>query len=143
MRTRISFRFRPWQAVLGLLLVAVLVWSSWEEPSLHDYAPPTEFLTLAAPTLQPGPAAKQLQARAAALPGVTACALRADKQLLTLAFNPEQLTAEEVCRRLALKPLPLAAPAPNARQCPVPAGYIVALERLRFALNLRRLFVIV
>ncbi|MCB2379373.1 hypothetical protein LGH70_17375 [Hymenobacter sp. BT635] len=123
--------------------MSVLVWSSWEEPNLHEYAPPVEFITLNAPNLQPGPAARQLQMQAQALPGVTACALRADKQLLMLAFNPEQLTAEQICRKLALTALPAQAPDPTVRQCPVPPGYVMALERLRFALNLRRLFVVV
>lgn len=141
MRTQSSFPFRPWQVGLVVVLLAVFVWSSWEEPSLHEYAPTTEFITLAAPGLAPGPAAQRLQAEASALPGVTACALRADKQLLTLAYHPDELTAAELCQKLNLSPLPVAAPDPTVRQCPVPAGYILVLEQVRFALNLRRLFV--
>jgi hypothetical protein len=136
-----SFRFRLWQAGIVALLVALFVWSSWEEPSLHEYTTQTEFITLNAPGLQPGPAAERLQARIAALPGITAVALRADKQLLTLGYNPEELTQEQLCQTLALRPLPVPAPDPTVRQCPVPAGYVLALERVRFALNLRRLFV--
>jgi hypothetical protein len=131
---------RGWK-ILALLVVGLLVWGSWSEPNLHEFAPTTEFITLNAPALRPGPAAQQLQARAQALPGVTACALRPDKQLLTLAYHPDQLTAEELCQQLGLQPLPMAAPDPAARQCPVPAGYVLALERIRFALNLRRLFI--
>ncbi|UOQ73928.1 hypothetical protein [Hymenobacter cellulosilyticus] len=134
-------RFRPWKAGLLALVVAILVWSSWEEPSLHEYAPPSAFLILSAPGLQPGPGAQQLQNQATALPGVTACAVRPEKQLLTLAYNPDELTAEQVCQKLALQPLSMPAPDPLARQCPVPAGYILALEKVRFALNLRRLLV--
>ncbi|PJJ48519.1 hypothetical protein [Hymenobacter chitinivorans] len=140
MKLRLLLRPRAWK--VGVLAVlALLVWSSWTEPSLHEYAPTTEFITLSAPSLHPGPAAQQLQARAQALPGVTACALRPDKQLLTLAYHPDEVTADEVRRRLGLRPLAVAAPDPSERQCPVPAGYVLALERVRFALNLRRLFV--
>ncbi|TGE26015.1 hypothetical protein E5K00_12730 [Hymenobacter aquaticus] len=138
-----SFRFRPWQVVLALLVVSVFVWSSWEEPDLHEYAPPVEFLSLATPAQLPAPAAAQLQARAQALPGVTACALRPDRHILLLAFNPDKLTADQAGRALGLRALPAAAPDPTVRQCPVPAGYVIALEHLRFALNLRRLFVVV
>ncbi|GAB2960918.1 hypothetical protein GCM10027048_31070 [Hymenobacter coalescens] len=120
----------------------MLTWGSWEEPSLHEYAPPVEFVTLNAPGLQPGPASQQLQARATALPGVTACAVRPDKQLLTVAYNPDRLSAEQLSRALGnLHPLPVPPPDPTVRQCPVPPGYVLALERLRFALNLRRLYV--
>ena len=132
---------KSWPAA-GLLLLALLVWGSWNEPSLHEFTPTTEFITLDAPALlHPGPAAARLQARARALPGVTACAVRPEKHLLTLAYHPGELRAEELCRQLALRPLPLAAPDPSVRQCPVPPGYITALEKLRFAFNLRRFFV--
>lgn len=138
-------RFRWPKATLAgtLLLLALVVWGSWHEPDLHDFTPTTEFITLAAPGLQPGAAARQLQARALALPGVTACALRPEKQLLTLAYRPAELSAAVLQQRLALSPLPQPEPsaAEAARQCPVPAGYVQALERLRFAFNLRRLFV--
>ena len=132
---------RPWRLVGAAAVLTLLTWSSWQEPSLHDYAPPTTFATLSAPALRPGPAAARLQARITALPGVTACALRPDKQLLTLAYNPELLSAEQLYARLGLRPLPVAPPNPAVRQCPVPAGYVLVAERLRFALNLRRLFV--
>ncbi|TGE17011.1 hypothetical protein [Hymenobacter elongatus] len=143
MRNPSFFRFRSWQVGLAILLGCVFVWSSWEDPSLHEYAPPVEFIMLNTPRLQAGAEAERLQARAAALPGVTAAAIRPDKQLLTLAYNPEKLTAEPLCQQLALQPVPVAAPDPTARQYPVPAGYGLALERLRFALNLRRIFVAV
>ncbi|GAA4383933.1 hypothetical protein [Hymenobacter koreensis] len=141
MLTKPFYRRRRWLAGAAMA-AALFTWSSWEEPSLHEYAPPTEFITLSAPALQEGPAAVQLQARAQALPGVTACALRPQKQLLTVAYNPERLSAAELCRELGnLRPLPVAAPDPAGRQCPVPPGYVQAMERVRFALNLRRLYV--
>ncbi|WP_019948255.1 hypothetical protein [Hymenobacter aerophilus] len=139
-------RFRRAKAGLAgglVLLLLLVVWGSWQEPSLHEFTPVTEFITLEAPGLQPGPAAEQLQARAMALPGVTACALRPEKQLLTLAYQPAELSAEQLQQLLALRPLPQPAlsAAAEARQCPVPPGYVHALERVRFAFNLRRLFV--
>ena len=132
---------RPWPLIGVAAVLALFAWSSWQEPSLHEYAPPTTFITLSAPALRPGPEAARLQTQLAALPGVTACALRPDKQLLTLAYNPDKLSAEQLCARLGLRPLPVAPPDPAVRQCPVPAGYVLVAERLRFALNLRRLFV--
>ncbi|UOQ54317.1 hypothetical protein [Hymenobacter cellulosivorans] len=140
MKLQHLLRPRAWKVGV-LALLALLVWGSWTEPSLHEYAPTTEFITLSAPDLRPGPAAERLQARTQALPGVTACALRPDKQLLTVAYHPDELTADELSQQLGLRPLPTVAPDPAERQCPVPPGYVLALERVRFALNLRRLFV--
>lgn len=83
------------------------------------------------------------------LPGVTACAFSARSQCLTVARKPDQISADALCQELArqsatpLAILPPAtlSPAAASRQCPVPAGYVLALERLRFALNLRRFFI--
>ena len=132
---------RPWRLIGAAAVLALFTWSSWQEPSLHEYAPPTTFVTLSAPALRPGPESARLRAQITALPGITACALRPDKQLLTLAYNPELLSPAQLYARLGLRPLPVAPPDPTVRQCPVPAGYVLVAERLRFALNLRRLFV--
>ncbi|SDY19637.1 hypothetical protein [Hymenobacter psychrophilus] len=142
MTTR-HFRWAKAKLAGALVLLTLIGWGSWQEPSLHEFTPTTEFITLAAPGLQPGAAARQLQARALALPGVTACALRPEKHLLTLAYHSAELSAEELQQRLALSPLPQseATAAEAARQCPVPPSYLQAIERVRFAFNLRRLFV--
>lgn len=143
MRTSRRFRWLKAKLAGALVLLTLVAWGSWQEPSLHEFIPVTEFVTLTAPDLQPGAAAEQLQARALALPGVTACAVRPEKQLLTLAYRPAELSAGQLQQRLNLSALPqpeLSAEA-AARQCPVPPGYVQALERLRFTFNLRRLFV--
>lgn len=129
--------------LLGVLLATagLLAWGSWQPPSLSSYARPAEFIILDAPRLYPGPDSARLQARVEALPGITACAIRPAKQLLVVAYNPDSLSQQQLCRQLGLAPHPLPPPDPSARQCPVPTGYVVALERLRFVLNLRRLFV--
>jgi len=130
-----------WQLGASLVLVSLLTWSSWQAPALSSYARPSQYVVLEAPYLRAGPDSARLQARVAALPGINACAIRPAKQLLVVAYNPDSLSQEQLCQRLGVKAQPTPLPNPTARQCPVPAGYVLALEKIRFSLNLRRLFV--
>ena len=133
---------RSWGWLPLLALAGLLAWGSWQAPNLHEYATPNAFALLDAPGLTAGPAAERLQAQAMALPGVSACAVRPAKQLLTIAYDPGRLSEAELCERLGgLHPLLVPPPDPTARQCPVPPGYVLALEKLRFAFNLQRLFI--
>ena len=137
---QLSSALKPGLAAGLVALTALLTWSSWQAPDLSSYARPAEFVVFDAPGLQPGPDSARLQARVEALPGITACAIRPAKQLLVVAFNPDSLSQAQLSQRLGLVAQPPPPPNPSARQCPVPAGYVLALEKARFALNLRRLF---
>lgn len=125
----------------GGAALALLTWGSWQDPNLSQYARPASYVVLDAPDLQPGVDSARLQARVEQLPGVTACAIRPAKQLLVVAYNPDSLSQQQLCQRLGLTAQPTPQPMATARQCPVPAGYVLALEKIRFAFNLRRLFV--
>lgn len=122
-------------------MLALLTWGSWQDPDLSQYTRPVNYVILDAPTLQPGADSARLQGRVERLPGVTACAIRPAKQLLVVAFNPDSMSQQQLCQRLGLAAQPTPPPNPTARQCPVPTGYVVLLEKIRFALNLRRLFI--
>ena len=130
--------------------LAVLAWANWEAPSLHSFAAPIALVAWRVPHLPTGPAAAALRAHLAAQPGVSACALSAATATVSFVYRPGQATEAGLRRSLAQagpwvpRALPGApAAVPTGRQCPVPAGYVLALERLRFALNLRRFFVAV
>lgn len=133
--------FSKWWGASGLAAAALLTWGSWQTPNLSNYARPARFVVLDAPGLQPGPDSARLQAQVERLPGITACAIRPAKQLLVVAYNPDSLSQQQLCQRLGLTAQLPPPPSTNARQCPVPAGYVLLLEKVRFAFNLRRLFI--
>lgn len=132
---------KRWVAALLLAAAGLLTWGSWYDPALSNYARPATFVIFDAPDLQPGADSVRLQAHIAAWPGVTACAIRPARQLLVVAYNPDSLSEQQLSQRLGLVAQPPPPPSSDARQCPVPAGYVQALEQLRFACNLRRLWV--
>lgn len=131
---------------LALGCVALLLlWSNWQEPNLHDYPKPVSVGALEVAGVQPGPQAAALHARLLQIPGITACTVSADAHAIAYTYHPGEVTPAQVQQQVAsgFRVQEYHAPAaPTAGpQCPVPTRYIVALEQLRFALNLRRFFI--
>lgn len=139
--------FRRLALVSLLCLAALVVWASWEEPNLHDYAKPVQVALLRVEGIRSPAQAQALEQQLGAVPGVAACTFNARTQVATLLYHAAEVSEAELTRivsvggTLPVQPLAVAAAPASARQCPVPPGYLLALERVRFALNLRRLFV--
>ena len=125
--------------------VALLLWANWQEPNLHDYPAPIGVGALQVTGVQPGPQALALHNCLVQLPGITACTVSPDAHAVAYTYHPDETTPAQVQQQVAatFRVQPYHAPAAPVvgPQCPVPVGYITALERVRFALNLRRLFV--
>jgi hypothetical protein len=133
---------------VGALILSVLTWANWQEPNLHDFVPPATLTILHVGGLTDPVRAAELARRVAVLDGVTTCNLNPETQVAVVMHYPDQTSAADLRRAFSAggayavsdqKMEPSAAPA--GPQCPVPAGYVVALERVRFALNFRRFFV--
>ena len=87
------------------------------------------------------------QQQVAAVQGVQACVINQHTHVATVLYREADVSADEIERVLSVggefqvtRPAPVAY-ASVARECPVPASYLQTLERVRFSLNLRRLFV--
>ena len=130
---------------MATCLVGLLLWANWQEPNLHDYSTPASVSALRLEGVQPGAQAAALHARLLRVPGITACTVSADAHALAFTYYPDVITPAHVRQLIArsYQAQEYVAPATPVvgPQCPVPQGYIVALEKLRFALNLRRLFI--
>lgn len=126
-------------------LAALLLWANWQEPNLHDYPAPVSVGALRLAGVQPGAQAAALHARLLQIPGITSCTLSADAHALAFTYQPDVVTPAQVRQLVARSGQAQEYVAPATPvvgpQCPIPQGYIVALERLRFALNMRRFFV--
>ncbi|MFD2217841.1 hypothetical protein [Hymenobacter bucti] len=138
-------RRRSWGWLATGGLGGLLLWANWQEPNLHDYPMPVGVGALQVSGVQPGAQATALQTQLAKLPGITACTISADAHAVAFTYHPDVVTPTQVrqivahsfrVREYVAPPTPVVGP-----QCPVPQGYITALERLRFALNLRRFFI--
>lgn len=140
------FRFilrRSW----ALPFLALVLWASWDAPAMHHYVRPVEVTVWQLAPLPSPAAAQTLATHLATEPGVSACSVSPRTNCVAFVYHPGEASLVELyaaVRRHGIQvidnpPAPTIAPA--IRQCPVPTGYLVVLDQIRFALNLRRLFV--
>ncbi|WP_400192832.1 hypothetical protein [Hymenobacter sp. B81] len=114
-------------------LLGLLGWASWEAPRRPAPTEPIRLVRLRVAGLRTPQQARALEQQLRAVPGVTASTFHAPTQVLTLRYRAPEVSAGELTRIvsvggvLPVQVLPAAAP-----------GY-GPLERLRYALNLRRL----
>jgi hypothetical protein len=141
------FRLSYWW--LLVLPAALVTWASSSAPEMHHFVRPVATTVWQLAPLPDAASAQALQTRLASEPGVSACAVSARTNCVAFVYHPQEATPtalyEAVSRngaRVLEAPLPASA-APAGRQCPVPPGYFQFVDDLRFALNLRRLFVTV
>ena len=134
--------------LFALLLVSLLTWANWQEPNLHDYVPSASISLLHVGGLSDPARAASLERRIAVLDGVTDCNLNSQTQVAVVTHYPDQISLADIRRSLSnngayvvTEQAFVPAAAATGPQCPVPAGYLVALEKLRFALNFRRFFI--
>jgi hypothetical protein len=130
-----------------LPLAALLLWANWDAPAMHHYVRPVEVTIWQLAPLASAVAAQTLATQLAAEPGVSACSVSPRTNCVAFVYHPDEASASglyEAVRRHGAQvinnpPAPTVSPA--IRQCPVPTGYLVVLDQIRFALNLRRFFV--
>ncbi len=140
-------RFRRHWWLAGPL--AVLAWANWEAPEMHHFVRPAATAIWQLAPLGSPDQARALEARLAATPGVAACAVSPRTGCVAFVYHPDEATpgalyqaVERNGARVVTAPPARSAPA-GLRGCPVPPGYALLVDRIRFALNLRRFFVAV
>jgi hypothetical protein len=130
----------------GGLLLALLIWANWSAPEMHHFTRPAETLVWQLAPLD-SLATCTLQTHLATEPGVAACAVSLRTHCVAVVYHPEELTPDVLyaaLRRAGAQVVdqpPVPTTQATIRQCPVPTGYLVALDKFRFTLNLRRFLV--
>lgn len=127
--------------------LALLLWANWAAPEMHHYLRPAEMRVWQLAPLASPAAAQALATQLATEPGVSACAVSPRTNCVAFVYYPDKVTPAALYQavgrrgaRVVAHP-PANAPAPTLRQCPVPSSYLLFLDQVRFALNLRRFFV--
>ncbi|MGI4886014.1 MAG: hypothetical protein ACRYFR_13745 [Janthinobacterium lividum] len=124
--------------------LAVLLWANWDAPEMHHFVRPAATAVWQLAPLG-GPAARVLEARLAAAPGVAACAVSPRTGCVAFVYHPAETTPDALYQAVACGGARVVTPPPRPspaalRQCPVPPGYLLLVDQVRFVLNLRRFF---
>lgn len=114
---------------------------------MHHYVRPVEVTVWQLAPLASPAAAQRLAGQLATEPGVSACSVSPRTNCVAFVYHPGEASLAALYKAVHRRgaqvidnpPAPTTAPA--IRQCPVPTSYLVMLDNLRFALNLRRFFV--
>ncbi|WP_375438101.1 hypothetical protein [uncultured Hymenobacter sp.] len=135
--------------LLLLILVTVLIWANWNAPEMHHFVQPATTVVWQLSPLASPAAAQALETQLAETPGVKACAVSWRTNCVAFVYHPDQATPATLIQALNRTGVEVASEgsvatsSPTIRECPVPPGYALLLDRIRFTLNLRRFFVAV
>ncbi len=135
------------RGTLATLALALLTWASWQPPSPPVDAPTNAVTHLRVGGLRDPTQALELAARVRALDGVAECQLSVVTQLAVVRYYPDQLSEADLCRTLSAggayavvrRPAPIE-PQTAGASYPGLSHYAATRDRLRYALNVRRLF---
>lgn len=120
-----------------------LVYANWEPAPLHAYATPIEMTILRIDGAAPATAYTNLKQKVETMRGVTACAANASSQVVSVTFDPEQVSEAAIRQKVAavtqqkISKASFALEGPPAPQCPIPHRYIQAFEKAKYALCFR------
>ncbi|MFN4144424.1 MAG: heavy-metal-associated domain-containing protein [Runella sp.] len=127
--------------VLLGLLGAMVVYANWEEPPLHARVKPVAMTILKVEGMDNPQQAIQIKEHIEAKAGVTACASNPESKLVSITYHPDIISEttlqSEVFSRVHLPVSKAIFPESSAPECPIPHGYIMAFERLKYALCFR------
>lgn len=135
--------------LLLTFLAIVLIWANWNAPEMHHFVQPATTVVWQLPALSSPAVAQALETQLATTPGVKACAVSWRTSCVAFVYHPDQATPAtlaQALRQSGIEVVPAesaSSSSPAIRQCPVPPGYTLLLDRIRFTLNLRRFFVAV
>ncbi len=114
---------------------------------MHHYVRPIEMTVWQLAPVGSPAAAQALRSQLAAEPGVAACAVSPRTNCVAFVYHPGEVSLPGLYAAIGrhgarvIDNPPARTGPPLIRQCPVPGSYLVLLDRVKFALNLRRFFV--
>lgn len=128
--------------LLGLFL-AFVVYANLEPAPMHSYVKPISMTIFKVDGLTSPEQVNSVKEKVSLHNGVTACGANPVSELVSITFDPDQ-TSEGSLRKLVgnITGRPVQAAVfktdgPPSPQCPVPQEYIMAFEKVKYALCFR------
>jgi hypothetical protein len=128
--------------LLGLF-VAFVVYANLEPAPLSNQVKPVSIAMLSVKGLTDQSRAKELQSKVDKLSGVTASTANVESQMISITFHPDE-TSDKIlssfvseATHLSVSPKVFELVGSPAPQCPVPMGYILAFQKVKYAFCFR------
>lgn len=129
-------------SLLGIFS-AFVVYANLEPAPMHAYVKPISMTILKMDGLKSEEQAADLRTQVSKATGVTACSANPSSQLVSITFDPDQTSANYLSNfveKVTQQPVQNASfegIEPSGPQCPVPLSYILAFERMKYAVCFR------
>jgi len=127
----------------ALLFIALVVYANLEPAPMHAHVKPIDMTIVKVSGLQKTTNATSIQSKISELPGVTACTVNPTSELVSVTFDPDQTDAAKInsfvgkYTEKSVSKASFAGIEASGPQCPVPLSYIMAFERMKYALCFR------
>lgn len=125
------------------LFGALIVYANWETPPMHARVKPVKFVIYEVSGIPDSLSARQLENTLARTPGVSAAVINHRAKLMSLSFHEDEVS-EQTLRHIATDQDTYQLSTPeygnveaSGPQCPIPMSYILAFERIKYALCFR------
>lgn len=140
MKTTITKTLKVLAFTLSGFFLAFVVYANLEPAPMHAYVKPISMTILKVEDIKTPTKIQQIISQAA---GVTACTANPTSQLVSITFDPDETSAQQLSQlvgKLTKSSVQKASyddVEPSGPQCPVPLSYIMAFERAKYALCFR------
>lgn len=127
---------------LASLFVAFVIYANWQPKPLHAYAKDSQLSVYQLKKTATEEDLEKINTDLEKIPGISAVAGNTESQMLSVVFHPDEISEPEVKSWLSNKNIEFekadfSIDGPPAPQCPVPHEYIMAFEKVKYALNFR------
>lgn len=128
---------------LAGLFSAFVVYANLEPAPMHAYVKPISMTILKVDGFTSENQAVDIRTQVSKAMGVTACSANPASQLVSITFDPDQTSADNLSKfvgNLTQQPVQNASfegIEPSGPQCPVPLSYIIAFEQVKYAFSFR------
>lgn len=128
--------------ILGIALVSFFIYANLDTKPMHAYAKPTGIELFEVKEGLNDQRIEELNTKIEAIEGITAFAGNAESKIISVLYNPEKINQKKITEILIDENLTLEKPSfgpkdPNVAECPVPYGYILQFQKLKYAFNIR------
>jgi hypothetical protein len=127
---------------LASLFVAFVIYANWQPKPLHAYAKDSQLSIYQLQKTATEEDLERINNDLEKIPGISAVAGNTESQMLSVVFHPDEISESDVKswllnKNIAFEKADFSIDGPPAAECPVPHEYIMAFEKVKYALNFR------
>ena len=124
------------------IFLGILVYANWQPKPLHAYAKDSQLSIYQLKKTATEQDLEKINNKLEKVHGISAVAGNSQSQMLSVVFDPDEISENDVKiwlikENIDFEKADFAIDGPPAAECPVPHTYIMAFQKIKYALNFR------